>query len=83
MKTAFYCRVGGRCYGFLLPEEAEKLREFLAEHKESAAREKTSSASKNFCRVLDIRVPKIMKTNHGKFRIFKQGFQVTICPLRR
>lgn len=45
MKTAFYCRVGGRCYGFLLPEDAEKLREFFAEHKEAAALEKTSSAS--------------------------------------
>ena len=45
MKIAFYCRIGGKGYGFLLPEDAEKLREFFAEHQEPAALEKTSSAS--------------------------------------
>ncbi len=44
MKIAFYCRIGGTGYGFLLPEDAEKLREFFAEHQESAALEKPSSA---------------------------------------
>ena len=29
MKIAFYCRIGGKGYGFLLPEDAEKLREFF------------------------------------------------------
>ena len=45
MKIAFYCRIGGTGYGFLLPEDAEKLREFFAEHQEPSALEKTSSAS--------------------------------------
>ena len=45
MKIAFYCRTGGRGYGFLLPGDAEKLSEFLAEHKKAAALEKNSSAS--------------------------------------
>ena len=45
MKIAFYCRFGGKGYGFLLPEDAEKLREFFVEHQESAALEKPSSAS--------------------------------------
>jgi len=45
MKIAFYCRLGGKGYGFLLPEDAEKLREFFAEHQEPAAPEKPSSAS--------------------------------------
>jgi len=45
MKIAFYCRLGGKGYGFLLPEDAEKLREFFAEHQEPAALEKPSSAS--------------------------------------
>ena len=45
MKIAFYCRIGGKGYGFLLPEDAEKLREFFAEHQEPATLEKTSSAS--------------------------------------
>lgn len=45
MKIAFYCRIGGKGYGFLLPEDAEKLREFFAEHQEPAALEKPSSAS--------------------------------------
>jgi len=40
--SAFFERKG---YGFLLPEEAEKLCEFFAEHQEPAALEKTSSAS--------------------------------------
>jgi len=43
MKIAFYCRIGGKGYGFLLPEDAEKLREFFVEHQEPAALEKPSS----------------------------------------
>ena len=31
MKIAFYCRVGGQSFGFVLPDEADKLREFFAE----------------------------------------------------
>ena len=31
MKIAFYCRVDGQGFGFVLPEEADKLREFFAE----------------------------------------------------
>lgn len=34
MRAAFYCRIGGQGYGFLLPEEADKLREFFAEHQD-------------------------------------------------
>lgn len=56
MRAAFYCRIGGQGYGFLLPEEADKLREFFAEHQDKPALEKPSSASKIFCRELDIRV---------------------------
>lgn len=40
--TAFF---EGKGYGVLLPEDAEKLREFFAERQEPAALEKTSSAS--------------------------------------
>ncbi len=45
MKIAFYCRIGGQSFGFLLPEDADKLREFFAEHQEQPTLEKTSSAS--------------------------------------
>jgi hypothetical protein len=31
MKIAFYCRVDGQGSGFVLPDEADKLREFFAE----------------------------------------------------
>ena len=31
MKIAFYCRIGGQGYGFLLSEAAEKFREFFTE----------------------------------------------------
>lgn len=62
MRAAFYCRIGGQGYGFLLPEEADKLREFFAEHQDKPALEKPSSASKIFCRELDIRVAQAMHT---------------------
>ena len=35
MKIAFYCRVDGQGSGFVLPEEADKLREFFAEHQDT------------------------------------------------
>ena len=63
MRAAFYCRIGGQGYGFLLPEEADKLREFFAEHQDKPALENPSSASKIFCRELDIRVPQIVDAN--------------------
>jgi len=31
MKIAFYCRVDGQGFGFVLPEEADKLREFFTD----------------------------------------------------
>ena len=37
MKTAFYCRVDGQGFGFVLPDEADKLREFFAEHQDKPA----------------------------------------------
>ena len=45
MKAAFYCRVDGQGFGFVLPDEAEKLREFFAEHQDKPALENPSSAS--------------------------------------
>mgnify|MGYP006865421492 CR=1 FL=1 len=63
MKIAFYCRVDGQGFGFVLPDEADKLREFFAEHQDKPALEKPSSASKIFCRELDIRVAQVVKTH--------------------
>ena len=37
MKIAFYCRVDGQGFGFVLPDEADKLREFFAEHQDKPA----------------------------------------------
>ena len=34
MKIAFYCRVDGQGFCFVLPDEADKLREFFAEHQD-------------------------------------------------
>ena len=45
MKIAFYCRVDGQGFGFVLPDEADKLREFFAEHQDKPALEKPSSAN--------------------------------------
>ena len=45
MKIAFYCRVDGQGFGFVLPDEADKLREFFAKHQDKPALENPSSAS--------------------------------------
>ena len=37
MEIAFYCRMGGLGFGFVLPDEADKLREFFAEHQDKPA----------------------------------------------
>lgn len=49
MEIAFYCRIGGTGYGFLLPEDAEKLREFFAEHQDKPALENVCKSEKNKC----------------------------------
>ena len=45
MKICFYCRIEGKGYGFLLPDDADKLRKFFAEHQNKPALEKKLSAS--------------------------------------
>ena len=45
MKIAFYCRVDVQGFGFVLPEEADNLREFFAEHQDKPELENPSSAS--------------------------------------
>ena len=45
MEIAFYCRMGGLGFSFVLPDEADKLREFFAEHQDKPALENPSSAS--------------------------------------
>ena len=42
------------------PIFADKLREYVVEYQICLSLKKTSSASKNFCRVLDIRVSEIV-----------------------
>lgn len=75
MRAAFYCRIGGQGYGFLLPEEADKLREFFAEHQDKPALENPSSASKIFCRELDIRVTEVVESDAGQPRAFQNSLQ--------
>ena len=48
MKIAFYCRVDGQGSGFVLPEEADKLREFFAAHQDKPALENPSGVSSKF-----------------------------------
>lgn len=45
MKIGSYCRIEGKGYGFLLPDDADKLCKFFAEHQNKPALEKKSSAS--------------------------------------
>ena len=45
MKIAFYCRVDGQDFGFVLPEEADKLREFFDAHQDKPALENPSGVS--------------------------------------
>ena len=63
MKIAFYCRVDGQGFGFVLPDEADKLREFSPSIRISLRLKIHQAQAKNFCRVLDIRVSHVMKTN--------------------
>ena len=42
MKIAFYCRVDGQGFGFVLPDEADNLREFFAEHQDKPVLENPS-----------------------------------------
>ena len=65
MKIAFYCRVGGQSFGFVLPDEADKLREFSPSIRISLRLRIHQAQAKNFCRVLDIRVPEIVKAHIG------------------
>ena len=62
MEIAFYCRMDGQGFGFVLPDEADKLREFFAEHQDKPALKIHQAQAKNFCRVLDIRVSKAVKS---------------------
>ena len=39
MKITFYCRVDGQGFGIVLPDEADKLREFFDEHQDKPALE--------------------------------------------
>ena len=48
MKIAFYCRVDGQGFGFVLPDEADKLREFFAEHQDKPVLENPSSVRYKF-----------------------------------
>ena len=43
---------------------------------------KLQAQAKNFCRVLDIRVPQIVEANRRQFRIPKQGFHTAVCRFR-
>ena len=61
MKIAFYCRVGGQSFGFVLPDEADKLREFSPSIRISLRLRIHQAQAKNFCRVLDIRVSEVVK----------------------
>ena len=48
MKIAFYCRVDGQGFCFVLPDEADKLREFFAEHQDKPALEIHQAQAKIF-----------------------------------
>lgn len=50
MKIAFYCRIRGTGYGFLLPEDAEKLREFFTEDLDNVALARQKM--QKICRIL-------------------------------
>ena len=51
------------------PIFADKLREYVVEYQICLSLKKTSSASKNFCRVLDIRVTEIMEPHIPKYPV--------------
>ena len=75
MKIAFYCRVGGQSFGFVLPDEADKLREFSPSIRISLRLRIHQAQAKNFCRVLDIRVAQVMKAYPWQPRPFQHPLE--------
>ena len=65
------------------PIFADKLREYVVEYQICLSLKKTSSASKNFCRVLDIRVTEIMEPHIPKIprKTNLQNFSYHIVPI--
>ena len=61
MKIAFYCRVDGQGFGFVHPKKLTSSASFSPSIRISLRLKIHQAQAKNFCRVLDIRVAKIMK----------------------
>lgn len=62
MEIAFYCRVGGQSFGFVLPDEASSA-SFSLSIRISLRLKIHQAQAKNFCRALDIRVAQIVKAD--------------------
>ena len=74
MKIAFYCRVDGQGFGVVLPKEADKLREFFAEHQDKPALENVCKSEKKqvsgffFCAII-----KTIKVSYALFSEMARG----------
>ena len=62
MEIAFYCRVGGQSFGFVLPDEASSA-SFSLSIRISLRLKIHQAQAKNFCRALDIRVTEIVESD--------------------
>ena len=61
MKIAFYCRVDGQGFGFVHPKKLTSSASFSPSIRISLRLKIHQAQAKNFCRVLDIRVPEVVK----------------------
>ena len=61
MKIAFYCRVDGQGFGFVLPMKLTSSASFSPSIRISLRLKSHRAQAKNFCRVLDIRVSEIVE----------------------
>ena len=71
MKIAFYCRVDGQGFGFVHPKKLTSSASFSPSIRISLRLKIHQAQAKNFCRVLDIRVPQIVETNLPHTVLFK------------
>ncbi len=63
MKIAFYCRVDGQGFGFVHPKKLTSSASFSPSIRISLRLKIHQAQAKNFCRVLDIRVPEIVRAD--------------------
>ena len=78
MKIAFYCRVDGQGFGFVHPKKLTSSASFSPSIRISLRLKIHQAQAKNFCRVLDIRVPQGVEGKMPDIGILQQAVIVIL-----